>query len=312
MKSSELANLPIVSIVTPSYNSMPYLEENIKSVLNQNYPKLEHIIIDGASNDGTLEVLKSHPHLIWVSEKDRGQSHAINKGFGIANGEIIGWLNSDDTYNPGAIENAVKVFMENKHIDLLFTDINIIDEKGNAFGLSKGEEFSLLRILTFNMVKQPSLFMRRQVVDTLYGLNEDLHYVMDREFWLRAGINNFKIHYLRDFVFANFRLIPGTKSFESATLFSSEWHKIIMANLYEPCFKFLKESERREILIQTGSGIYVSKMIEAVEKRERIKVLRNFYLSIKTNPSLLKNRGIWKFLFYGLLGLKSNKLYKFK
>ncbi len=130
MANSAKPELPLVSIITPSLNSMPFLEENIKSVLNQNYTNLEHVIIDGGSTDGSLDILESYSHLIWISEIDRGQSHAINKGFRKAHGEIIGWLNSDDTYNPNAIENAVCVFAENKNTDLLFTDIHIISNEG--------------------------------------------------------------------------------------------------------------------------------------------------------------------------------------
>jgi glycosyltransferase involved in cell wall biosynthesis len=312
MFETKAEKLPLISIITPSFNSMPYLAENIESVMNQNYGKIEHIIIDGGSTDGTVELLKSYPHIDWVSERDKGQSQAINKGFSKARGKIIGWLNSDDTYNPGAIEKAVQYFINNPAIDLIFTDVNIIDEKGKIIGISRGDDYDLQRILTFNMVKQPSLFMRRKVIDDLSGLNEELHYVMDREFWLRAGINNFKIQYLKDFVFANFRLIPGTKSFESASLFSSEWNSVTKTFINDPCFMFLEESEKRKILIKSGSGIYVSKMLEAVEQKKRRAVLRNFHSSIKTNPSLLKNRGMWKFLFYGLLGLKRSKLLKYK
>ena len=98
---------PLVSVVTPSYNQGRYIEETIQSVLNQDYFRIEHIVVDGGSTDETLSVLKKYPHLKWVSEPDRGQSHAINKGFQIAKGEIAAWLNSDDTYLPGAVTAAV-------------------------------------------------------------------------------------------------------------------------------------------------------------------------------------------------------------
>lgn len=312
MGNPELTGLPFVSIVTPSYNSMPYLEENIRSVLNQSYPDIEHIIIDGGSTDGSIDILKSYSHLNWVSEKDNGQSHALNKGFRRATGEIIGWLNSDDTYNPGAIESTVVFFYENPDIDLLFTDINIIDGNSKIIGLSKGGEFDLQRILTFNMIKQPSLFMRRNVIDELSGVNEELHYVMDQELWLRAGIKGFKFFYLKEAEFANFRLIPGTKSFESATLFNTEWHNVVTNYLTQPCFHFLNPAEKKRIKNQTKASIYVSNMVKSLNERNKHKMFSNFLKSIKTNPTILINSGIWKFLIYGMVGQENDKLHKFQ
>jgi glycosyltransferase involved in cell wall biosynthesis len=312
MSNFTKSELPLVSIITPSFNSMPYLEENIKSVLSQNYPNFEHIIIDGGSSDGSINTLKSYSHLIWISEKDRGQSHAINKGFAKSKGDIIGWLNSDDTYNPGAIETAVQVFIDNPSVDLLFTDINIIDENGNIIGISRGDAFDLERILTFNMVKQPTIFMRRKVVDDLSGLNEDLHYVMDQELWLRAGINKFKFYYLKNTIFANFRLIQGTKSFESATSFRAEWHRVVLGCINHPSFTFISISRKKTIINRSITSIYISRMIKALIENKKGLLIGNFIKAISISPSLLLNMGIWKYLLFGILGLGYNKIYKYQ
>jgi len=303
---------PLVSIVTPSFNSLPYIDETIKSVIDQHYFNIEHIVIDGGSTDGTVEILKANKHIIWISEKDNGQSQAINIGFKKANGTIIGWLNADDTYNPGTIETAVQFFIDNPNIDLLYTDVNIINEKGKVIGISRGDNFDLQRILTFNMVKQPSLFMRRKVVDDLTGLNEELHYVMDQEFWLRAGMNNLKFYYLSNAIFANFRLIPGTKSFESATSFCIEWQEVVEKYLNHPVFGFIDSMSKKKILSHSIARIYIAKMVSAVVDKNRFLVFSNFYKSVRISPELLTNMGMWKFLILGLLGKQNDRLLKFQ
>src|SRR5512137_1476425 len=124
---SQEKEYPLVSVVTPSYNAMPYIKDTIESINNQDYPAIEHIIMDGNSTDGTQELLRQYPNLIWVSEPDRGQSHALNKAFKLVHGDIIGWLNADDTYQPGAIATAVKNLSENPEYDLVYSDLQIID-----------------------------------------------------------------------------------------------------------------------------------------------------------------------------------------
>ena len=110
---------PLISIITPSFNQGKFIEQTILSVLNQHYPNFEHIIIDGGSTDGSIEILKKYPHLIWKSEKDRGQSEALNKGFEVAKGEIIGWLNSDDVYLDDTLFK-VTGYLKDKNIDGIY------------------------------------------------------------------------------------------------------------------------------------------------------------------------------------------------
>jgi glycosyltransferase involved in cell wall biosynthesis len=117
-----------LSIITPSYNSMPFIIENIKSITQQSYKNFEHIIIDGGSIDGTTDHLKLHPFISWVSEKDNGQSDAINKGLRKSSGKLIGWLNSDDVYEPEIFTFVVEFFKNNPDISIIHSDINIIDE----------------------------------------------------------------------------------------------------------------------------------------------------------------------------------------
>ena len=181
---------PLVSIVTPSYNQGRFIEDTILSVKNQDYPNIEHIIVDGGSTDNTLEILKKYEgtyNMRWISEPDEGQSDAINKGFRMAKGEIIGWLNSDDVYfTRDVISYVVKEFLKNPKIDVIYGDNVYIDKNGNFLGIRKMLWWSYNRALRGVIPSQPSAFFRREVVKK-FQLNKDLNFVMDLEFWLKIG-----------------------------------------------------------------------------------------------------------------------------
>ena len=128
----------LVSIITPSYNQDGYIENTIQSVLAQDYPQIEYRIIDGGSTDSTVEVIKKYENRLagWVSEKDHGQTDAINKGFGQAQGDILAWINSDDTYEPGAVRAAVTYLQEHPDVGMVYADCNYINEAGDVIGMS--------------------------------------------------------------------------------------------------------------------------------------------------------------------------------
>lgn len=184
---------PLVSIITPSYQQGKYIQETIESVLNQDYINIEHIVIDGGSTDNTLDILKSYSHLgdrfYWVSEKDRGQSHAVNKGIHMAKGDIIGWLNSDDTYLPQAVSKAVKTLVEHKEWGMVYGRANYTDEHSRVIGPYPVEPFSHQRLYETCYICQPAAFIRKHVLDAVGGIDENFHFCMDYDLWMRISKN---------------------------------------------------------------------------------------------------------------------------
>ncbi len=207
---------PRVSIVTPSFNQGPFIEETIRSVLLQGYPDLEYIVIDGGSTDGTVEILaKYEPWLaFWVSEPDRGQAHAINKGFRRATGEIVAWLNSDDLYLPEALRTAVEA-MHARGADALYGNCYFLSAAGARRTLIVPPPVTYETLLRFwrtpgSTPPQPAIFLRRRVLDEVGLLDETLRYTMDYELWLRVAARH-QFSYL-DTALAGYRLHPASKT----------------------------------------------------------------------------------------------------
>ncbi len=183
-------SLPRVTVVTPSFNHARFLEETIRSVLLQGYPNLEYIVVDGASTDDTVDIIKRYePWLAnWVSERDSGQSDAINKGWRRATGSIVAYLNSDDVYQPGAVQAAVAALTQDPTVGLVHGDSYFIDERGGRLRRHRGRDLTVRQLFRWQgYISQPTVFLRRAVLDSIGLLNECLHYAMDFELWLRIG-----------------------------------------------------------------------------------------------------------------------------
>lgn len=180
---------PRVTIVTPSYNQASYLEQTINSVLDQCYPNLEYIIIDGGSTDGSVEIIQRYERSLsyWVSEPDRGQGHAINKGWQRATGEVIAYLNSDDVYLPGAVTASARFLFENPDTDLVYAGIRHMDENGTVFNLVDAPAFALSRLTQSCFIQQPTVFLRHRLYERIGPISEQLHFALDYEYWLRSA-----------------------------------------------------------------------------------------------------------------------------
>lgn len=179
---------PLVTIVTPSFNQGHFIRDTIESVLSQDYPNLEYLVFDGGSTDETQEVLRSYgSRLHWISEKDQGQADAVNKGFQQAKGEIFGWLNSDDTYLPGAIQKAVEFFQANPAISMVYGEAYIADAQGKIIERFHTEAFDYQRLAETCFIVQPTVFIRRHVFEVVGPLDVSLHCALDYEYWMRVG-----------------------------------------------------------------------------------------------------------------------------
>jgi glycosyltransferase involved in cell wall biosynthesis len=186
-----------ISIVTPSYNQAEFIGHTLRSVAAQDITGLEHLVMDGGSTDGTVEVLREfRPAVRWLSERDRGQTDALNKGIRASSGEIIGWLNSDDVYYPGAVARVLEVFAQHPDVDVVYGMADHIDREGVAFEGYPTEAWNLHRLEETCFICQPALFFRRSVVERFGLPDEALHYCMDYEYWLRLGMRGARFFYL--------------------------------------------------------------------------------------------------------------------
>ena len=206
-------NLPNISIVTPSFNQAGFIERTIKSVLSQDYPNFEYLVMDGGSTDGTVEILKKYgKKIVWRSEKDEGQGDAINKGLKLAKGEIFAYLNSDDVLAPGALKTAADSFSKNPRTKWVFGKCRIIDENDREIrkSITAYKNFWLERyhyntLLVLNYISQPAVFWRREAYEKIGEFDPNEYWELDYDYWLRLGkkyppgfidkyLANFRVH----------------------------------------------------------------------------------------------------------------------
>jgi GT2 family glycosyltransferase len=207
------SNQPLVSIITPSLNQAAFIEAAIESVLAQDYPQIEYLVVDGGSTDGTLDILRSYgPRIRWISESDAGQSDAIDKGVRLTRGQVLAWLNADDIYLPGAVSRAVAAFAEDADRALVYGGAQDIDMHGHVVGPSRQiEPWSMRRLLEFgDFIVQPAAFFLRSAYDAVDGLDRSLHYCMDYDLWIKLG-QRYTVRYL-DEPLAQTRIYDSTKT----------------------------------------------------------------------------------------------------
>lgn len=255
-----------ISIITPSFNSAKYIEDCILSVLNQNYPNFEHIIIDGGSTDGTIEILKKYPHLIWISEPDEGQSHALNKGFKMASGEIIGWLNSDDIYLPNTF-NKVVHYLEDNKVDGVYSNLYFGDEKLNIIHKLKTHKPVKWLSLFHCFIPSATFFFKRKIIDNGIMIDKSKHITMDKDFFARILYNGYKLKYVNDF-FAVFRWHGENKSIDTKKVKEIRFNEGLQ--LFNLLSKYKLPNDK------FGLGLYVIMNYLLLVYRKFLKLFYNF------------------------------------
>ncbi len=186
-----------ISVITPSYNQGRFIDDAIQSVLNQNYPNFEHIIIDACSSDNTVEVLKKYPHLKWTSEPDEGQSDALNKGFKLATGDVICWLNADDLYVENAFHKVART-LATSDADGVYGNVFICDVNKNITKHLKSHKAFKFFSVFYTFIPSESLFIRRVVIENNIFVDKDFHITMDKEFIAHILHKNYKLKYIRE------------------------------------------------------------------------------------------------------------------
>jgi len=234
LKLPPLSPTPLVSVVTPSYNQADYLEQTMRSVLEQDYPHIEYLVADGASTDGSVEIIKKYAGGLawWVSEKDRGQGDAINKGLTRARGEIFAWLNSDDYYLPGVVSSAVEVFKENPDALLVYGNMLAVDGNGQTLNLLKYGQYALEDLLCFQIIGQPAVFFRREAYESAGKLDVTFHYMLDHHLWIRIAHQGRIVHVPQ--VWAAARFHPQAKNRQLAVEFGREAFRILEWSKKQP------------------------------------------------------------------------------
>jgi glycosyltransferase involved in cell wall biosynthesis len=222
-----MPEFPLVTVITPSYNQASFLEDTIQSVLSQDYPNLEYFIFDGGSSDGSVDIIQKYAHRLagWVSEKDRGQADAINKGFARATGSIVAWINSDDTYLPGAISAAVAALQAAPDAALVFGDVVSVDAAGKPFNVMTYGHWGLDELMQFNILGQPGVFMRRAALEQAGGLDLSYHYMLDHHLWLRLAQYGSMVYLPQRWAAARYH--ASAKNVSQAPGFAREAYRIV-------------------------------------------------------------------------------------
>jgi glycosyltransferase involved in cell wall biosynthesis len=236
-----------VTVVTPSYNQADYLEQTIRSVLGQNYPNLEYIIVDGGSNDGSVDIIRNYEQDLtwWVSEPDSGQAEAINKGLKRANGEIVAWLNSDDLYAPGAIAQAVAAMEQNPGLGMVYGNALTFDQDGHPLNELTFGDWGLEEFVAFRIICQPAVFMRRSIVEQAGYLNPDYHFLLDHHLWVRIARPTEVQHIPQIWAFA--RHHRHAKNVAQAAGFGQEAYRLLAWMESQPDLATLIERNRRAV-----------------------------------------------------------------
>jgi len=295
-----MAEKPRVTIVTPSYNQAAFLEQTIQSVLDQGYPNLEYFVVDGGSTDGSKEIIEKYADRLdwWVSETDMGQAEAINKGFARATGDYVAWLNSDDLYQPGVIEAAVKVLQVNPDVCMAYGDVVSIDENAKPFNIMAYDDWVLKDLMCFNIIGQPGVFMRRAALQKAGYLDLSYRFLLDHHLWLRLAQHGKMIHIPE--LWASARIHPGAKNVALARGFGQEAYQLAAWMPYQPALAGLYKKNRRKIW--AGANRINARYL--LDGGEKWKALRSYFRSFFQYPPIALAE--WRRIVYAAVSLVFN------
>lgn len=272
---------PLVSIITPSFNQAEYLEITIQSVINQDYPQIEYIVMDGGSTDGSVDILERYDAHIeyWRSEPDQGQADAINQGFRVAKGEIVAWINSDDVYMPGAVSEAVSALEKIPQVGMVYGDGIMVGSELEVLDKHYYPQLDLVDLLAFEVLLQPAVFMRKHVLDEVGYLDPTYNLILDHELWIRIA-NRYPIKHISSF-WALERTHHQAKTIALAEQFVEEAERLIaLAEESSQLASIVEENQHR---ITAGLGVFTARrLIDAKEHRE---ALRRITAAIFQHPS---------------------------
>lgn len=292
-----MAEHPLVTIITPSYNQAAYLEQTIQSVFEQDYPNLEYFVVDGGSTDGSLKIIEKYADRIawWVSEPDDGQADAINKGFLRARGEIVAWLNSDDLYLPGAISAAVKALQAHPEIGMVYADLQSIDRWGSVFNTITYQQYDLTDLLAFQIIGQPTVFLRRSLLDQTGLLDTSYNFLLDHHLWIRIA-RLAEIRYVPS-VWAAARHHPLAKNAAQAARFGEDAFRVLAWAESQPDLAEIIARNARLI----RAGVYTLDAHYLLDGGEAARALKAYGKVLLARPALAFRR--WYRILFAFLSL---------
>lgn len=293
MTNIKLQKYPKISIVTPNYNKGDFLENTIKSVLSQNYPNLEYIIIDGGSTDNSISIIKKYEAQLafWVSEPDNGMYDAIKKGFAHATGEILAWIGSDDMYHPNCF-NIVAELFQNDKINWLVGATSLFDKYGRTVHVAQSRYFSRLDLLSgdFRWVQQESSFWRKRLYDKVKGLNTKLKYAGDFDLWVRFSA--FEYMYVCSALLGGFRINNEGQLSMANDKYMEEVMESITQNSTELDEKKLRSYKRRQTFLRLINRfkIFNASALNSYLFKKELMIVSNHTINFdrKTQKFILK------------------------